>query len=137
MQSLASRLAWACICRMSQQRGRVGPDQPQARVIHSFGRADEAGLRARSNQLVKSINRVLDGDDGAVAGNHAPNIADIDIERVFELGVVLHHPHAIERVFIGIGPTDSCLRRTGQDVSAPHETALFVMAANPLERPVP
>ena len=106
--------------------------QPQARVIHSFGRADQVD-RAALERLVKSINRVLDGDDGAVAGNHAPNVADIDIERVFELGVVLAARTLWEE--LGIGPTiRACVERA--NLTAPHETALFVMAANRLDDPV-
>ena len=41
--------------------------QPQARVIHSFGRADQLD-RAALERLVRSINRVLDGGDSTVAG---------------------------------------------------------------------
>ena len=54
-------------------------------MIHSFGRADQLD-RAALERLVRSINRVLDGGDAAVAGKP---IADIDIERVFEFGAVL------------------------------------------------
>jgi hypothetical protein len=106
--------------------------QPQARVIHSFGRADQVD-RAALERLVKSINRVLDGDDGAVAGSHAPNVADIDLERVFELGVVLVARTLWEE--LGIGPAiRACAERA--NLTAPHETALFVMAANRLDDPV-
>src|SRR6476646_9834547 len=57
----------------------------EARVVHSFGRADRVD-RAALERLVKSINRVL--DDGAGAGGGAREIPEIEIERVFELGVV-------------------------------------------------
>src|SRR5271165_6484948 len=103
--------------------------QPQARVIHSFGRADQLD-RAALERLVRSINRVLDGGDGAVAGKP---IADIDIERVFELGVVLAGRTLWEE--LGIGPAiRTCAERA--NLTAPHETALFAMAANRLDDPV-
>src|SRR3954470_3468156 len=106
--------------------------QPQARVIHSFGRADQVD-RASLERLVKSINRVLDGVDGALAGKHAPSIPDIDIERVYELGVVLAARTLWEE--LGVGPAiRACADRA--NLTAPHETALFAMAANRLDDPV-
>ena len=106
--------------------------QPQARVIHSFGRADQVD-RAALERLVKSINRVLDGGDGEVAGKHTPDLPDIDLERVFELGVVLAARTLWEE--LGIGPAiRHCAERA--KLTAPHETALFVMAANRLDDPV-
>jgi hypothetical protein len=57
----------------------------EAHVVHSFGRADQLD-RAELERLVKSINRVLDGGDGNAA---TADRAEIEIERVFELGVVL------------------------------------------------
>ena len=106
--------------------------QPQARVIHSFGRADQVD-RAALERLVKSINRVLDGADGALDGKHAPSIPDIDIERVYELGVVLAARTLWEE--LGIGPAiRACTGRA--NLTAPHETALFAMAANRLDDPV-
>ena len=101
----------------------------EARIIHSFGRADQLD-RAALERLVRSINRVLDGGDGAVAGRP---IADIDIERVFELGVVLAARTLWEE--LGIGPAiRACAERA--DLTAPHETALFAMAANRLDEPL-
>src|SRR3979409_1655927 len=61
----------------------------ETRVIHSFGRADQID-RAALQRLVASINRVIDADTadtlpirGTTAG------AEIEIDAVFELGVVL------------------------------------------------
>jgi hypothetical protein len=106
--------------------------QPQARVIHSFGRADQVD-RAALERLVKSINRVLDGADGALAGKRAPSIPDIDIERVYELGVALAARTLWEE--LGIGPAiRACADRA--NLTAPHEIALFAMAANRLDDPV-
>src|ERR1700758_1366376 len=61
----------------------------EAHVVHSFGRADQLD-RAELERLVKRINRVLDdgndaGDKTETSGGHA----EIEIERVFELGVAL------------------------------------------------
>jgi Transposase DDE domain len=101
----------------------------EARVVHNFGRADEVdrdGLR----RLVKSINRVLEAGDAIADGSAA--LPEIEIERVFELGVVL----AARRLWedLGIG---AAIRRCaeGAGLSAPHETALFAMAAQRLEQP--
>jgi hypothetical protein len=82
---------------------------------------------------VKSINRVLEDGDSAVATRSTSDIAEIDIERVFELGVVL----AVRALWeeLGIGPAiRACTERA--NLTAPHETALFVMAANRLDEPV-
>src|SRR5271167_3873135 len=106
--------------------------RPQAHVIHSFGRADQID-RAALERLVKSINRVLDDGDGLVADKRTLDIPNIDIERVFELGVVLAARALWEE--LGIGPA---IRRCSEqaELTAPHETALFAMAANRLDDPV-
>src|SRR5271166_1658571 len=65
----------------------------EARVVHNFGRADQLD-RAALQRLVNSINRVLD-EDGTVANTTptvtcgTPAIPEIEMDRVFELGVVL------------------------------------------------
>jgi DDE family transposase len=106
--------------------------RPQAHVIHSFGRADQID-RAALERLVKSINRVLDDGDGLVADKRTLDIPNIDIERIFELGVVLAARTLWEE--LGIGPA---IRRCSEQakLTAPHETALFAMAANRLDDPV-
>src|SRR3954454_18074823 len=60
----------------------------EARVVHSFGRADQLD-RAALERLVSSINRVLDDGPGAARRAGASDLAEIEIEKVFELGVVL------------------------------------------------
>jgi hypothetical protein len=105
--------------------------QPQARVIHNFGRADQAD-RTALERRVKSINRVLDGD-GVVAGRHTSDIPDIDIEHVFELGGVLTARALWEELGSG-DAIRACAERA--NLKAPHETALFAMAANRLDGPV-
>ena len=60
----------------------------EANVVHSFGRADQLD-RAELERLVRSINRVLDDGDDAAGSAATSDRAAIEIERVFELGVVL------------------------------------------------
>ena len=58
---------------------------------------------------------------------------EIDIERIFELGVVLAARTLWEE--LGIGPAiRACTARA--KLTAPHETALFAMAANRLDDPI-
>lgn len=101
----------------------------EARVVHSFGRADKLDREALQ-RLVKSINRVLGAEEPDRAG--ARGLPEIEIERVFELGVVLVARGLWEELGIG-----AALRRrlTAAGLSAPHETALFAMAANRLDDP--
>src|SRR5580693_4082245 len=105
----------------------------EANVVHSFGRADQLD-RAELERLVKSINRVLeDGNDDADSSPTSSNRPEIEIERVFELGVVLAARSLWEE--LGIGPAiRRCTERA--KLTAPHETALFAMAANRLDDPV-
>src|ERR1700689_1454098 len=105
----------------------------EANVVHSFGRADQLD-RAELERLVKSINRVLeDGHDAADKPATSSDRPEIEIERVFELGVVLAARALWEE--LGIGPA---IRRCAEQakLTAPHETALFAMAANRLDDPV-
>jgi Transposase DDE domain len=104
----------------------------EAHVVHSFGRADQLD-RAELERLVKSINRVLDDGNGGNANAATADRAEIEIERVFELGVVLAARALWEE--LGIGPA---IRRCADQgkLTAPHETALFAMAANRLDDPV-
>ena len=66
----------------------AGAKRREAHVVHSFGRADQLD-RAELKRLVKSINRVLDDGDDATGNTAMSDRAEIEIERVFELGVVL------------------------------------------------
>ena len=101
----------------------------EARVVHSFGRADQVD-RAALERLVRSINRVLGNEDAAARG--AGTIPEIAIEAVFELGVVLAARGLWEDLGIGAA-VRHCLDEAG--LSAPHEAALFAMAANRLDEP--
>jgi transposase len=102
----------------------------EARVVHNFGRSDQVD-RAALQRLVNSINRVLDAGEG-LAGNPS-GIPEIAIERVFELGVVLTARALWEELGIGEAIRD-CTSRAA--LTAPHEIALFAMAANRLDDPV-
>jgi hypothetical protein len=104
--------------------------RPEARVVHNFGRADQVE-RAALQRLVNSINRVLDA--GESLARNTQDIPEIDIERVFELGVVLAARALWEELGIGEAIRD-CTARAA--LTAPHEIALFAMAANRLDDPV-
>src|SRR3984957_6861938 len=81
----------------------------EAHVVHSFGRADQLD-RAELERLVKSINRVLDdGNDAADKTETSGGHAEIEIARVFELGVVPAARSLWEE--LGIGPA---IRRCAQ-----------------------
>src|SRR5258708_25360018 len=101
----------------------------EARVVHSFGRADKVDREALE-RLVRSINRVLGNEDAVARGGGT--IAEISIEAVFELGVVLAARGLWEDLGIGAA-VRHCLDEAG--LSAPHEAALFAMAANRLDEP--
>lgn len=103
--------------------------RPEARVVHNFGRADQVD-RAALQRLVRSINRVLDAGDALV--DVGQDIPDIEIDGVFELGVVLAARTLWEELGISTAIGD-CASRAG--LTAPHEIALFAMAANRLEAP--
>jgi transposase len=103
--------------------------RPEARVVHNFGRADQVD-RAALQRLVNSINRVLDAGEGLVRGTQ--DVPEIDIDKVFEFGVVLTARALWEQLGIGQAIRDCAARAT---LTAPHEIALFAMAANRLEDP--
>jgi Transposase DDE domain len=101
----------------------------EARVVHNFGRADTLD-RAALKRLVKSINRVLEAGDAVL--DAAPPLPAIEIDRVFELGVVLVARALWEE--LGIGPVLR-QRLAAAGLSAPHGAALLAMAANRLDEP--
>ena len=101
----------------------------EARVVHNFGRADTVDREALK-RLVKSINRVIEVDPAALA--EPRQLPEIEIDQVFELGVVLTARALWEELGIG-----RAVRRRleAAGLSAPHEAALFAMAANRLDQP--
>src|SRR4051794_17469892 len=103
----------------------------EAQVIHTFGRADQ--LDKAALRLVASIQRVIDADAaGAIATRDKASPPDIEIDAVFELGVVLAARTLWED--LGIGATTRGGIADG-DLSAPHAMALFAMAAQRLDEP--
>jgi hypothetical protein len=71
---------------LAENTWNAAAKRAEARVVHNFGRADEVD-RDGLKRLVKSINRVLEAGDAVADGSAA--LPEIEIERVFELGVVL------------------------------------------------
>ena len=105
----------------------------EARVIHSFGRADQVD-HAALQRLVRSINRILGEDESRDPAKDATSGggADIAIDAVFALGIPLVARHLWNQ--LGIGPAiRTCIAKAG--LTAPHETALLAMASNRLDDP--
>jgi hypothetical protein len=104
----------------------------EAQVVHTFGRADQLD-KAALQRLVASIQRIIDADaTGAIASRDKASLPDIEIEAVFELGIVL----AARALWEDLG-IDAAIRGciTEGELSAPHAMALFVMAAQRLDDP--
>jgi hypothetical protein len=105
----------------------------EAKVVHSFGRADQLD-KAALGRLIHSIRRVLvdDGIQEVMAKGEPVKVADIEIERVQELGVI----HVAKALWdkLGIG---AAIRKHGPSSKAklPFEPALLAMALQRLERP--
>ena len=114
---------------LAENTWNAAAKRAEARVVHNFGRADGVD-RDGLKRLIKSINRVLEAGDAVADGSAA--LPEIEIERVFELGVVLAARQLWEDLGIG-----AAIRRCAEEagLTAPHETALFAMAAQRLEQP--
>src|ERR1700753_959786 len=104
----------------------------EAQVIHNFGRADQLD-KAALQRLIASIQRVIDADAAdALPVRGKTNLPDIEIDAVFELGVVL----AARALWEELGIGEAIRTRLAQaHLSAPHEMALFAMAAQRLDDP--
>ena len=103
----------------------------EARVVHSFGRADRLD-RAALERLVRSIRRVLDADADAPAADERGQARQIEIEASFELGVV----HVVAALWARLGIGRAIAARLATDERrAPHEAALLAMTAQRLARP--
>jgi hypothetical protein len=114
---------------LAENAWNAAAKRSEAQIVHNFGRADQVD-RDGLKRLVDSINRVLDQDDAVTQG--AQEIPQIELDRVFELGVVLAARTLWEDLGIG-----AAIRRciAEAELTAPHEAALFAMAANRLEQP--
>jgi len=104
----------------------------ETRVVHNFGRADQLD-KAALQRLVASINRVIDADAAdTLPARGKTAVPEIDIDSVFELGIALAARRLWEE--LGIGEAiRTRLERAG--LTAPHEMALFAMAAHRLDDP--
>jgi len=110
------------------ERGRS-----EARVVHSFGRADTLD-KAALERLSSSIRRVLSDEviAGADAGKVSVRLDDVEIEAVFELGVV----HLVKALWEQLGIGAAINSRIEQNkLKAPHLAALLAMAVQRLARP--
>src|SRR3954451_9907805 len=104
----------------------------EAQVIHNFGRADQLD-KAALQRLIASIQRIIDADAaGAIPTRGRASLPDIEIDAVFELGVVLAARAMWEE--LGIGEAIRA-RLTRAQLSTPYEMALFAMAAQRLDDP--
>jgi len=111
----------------------------EAQVVHNFGRADQLD-KAALQRLIASIQRVIDADAvGAIPTRGKASLPDIEIDAVFEeidavfeLGIVLAARTLWEDLGIG-APVRGCIAEG--ELSAPHEMALFAMAAQRLDDP--
>jgi Transposase DDE domain len=104
-----------------------GKGYVEARVVHSFGRADRLD-RAALARLVASIRRILE-DAG---GRDGSSVGGIAIEAAFELGVV----HVARALWAKLGIGEAVQARVAeQRLQAPHVAALLAMVAQRLDRP--
>jgi len=104
----------------------------ETQVIHTFGRADQLD-KAALQRLIASVQRVIDADAaGTIVPRDKTSLPDIAIDAVFELGIVLAARTLWEDLGIGAA-IRGCI--TEGDLSAPHEMALFAMAAQRLDDP--
>ena len=104
--------------------------QVRARVVHSFGRADQLD-RAALERLVASIRRVL-GDDGETSASGVTPGDGLVIEEVFDLGVV----HLVGGLWDRLGIGDAIAARLGSKPAAEaYLTALLAMTLQRLDRP--
>ncbi len=102
----------------------------EAKVVHSFGRADQLD-KAALERLIQSIRRVLD-DNGSPAIDVPSRIGEIEIEDSLDLGVT----HVAQALWDKLGIGEAIKKQVREKkLKAPHETALLAMTAQRLDRP--
>lgn len=102
----------------------------EAKVVHSFGRADQLD-KAALERLIHSIRRVLD-DTGGTPIDVQARVGTIEIEDSFDLGV----PHVARALWAKLGIGDAIKKQVHENkLKAPHEAALLAMTAQRLDRP--
>ncbi len=112
-------------------------NQPTARVIHNFGRADQLD-RQQLVRLCHSIARVCDLNVPAPAADAPAEMSHVDLPQSLQLGRTLEFGAlvVIEALWerLGIG---SALRQVAKDAGCevPYERALLAMTANRLCEP--
>jgi hypothetical protein len=114
---------------LAENAWNAAAKRSEAQVVHNFGRADQVDREALK-RLVDSINRVLAVGDAVI--RTTSELPQIELDGVFELGVVLAARTLWKDLRIGAA-IRRCIAEAG--LAAPHETALFAMAANRLEQP--
>jgi hypothetical protein len=114
---------------LAENAWNAAAKRSEAQIVHNFGRADQLDREALK-RLVDSINRVLDQGDGLT--RTTAELPQIELDRVFELGIMLATSTLWEDLGIGAA-IRRCIAEAG--LTAPHEAALFAMAANRLEQP--
>src|SRR5918993_1282188 len=103
----------------------------EAKVVHSFGRADQLD-RAALERLVTSIQRVLADAGGGPVARDGASVGGIAIEASFELGVV----HVAKALWARLGIGEAIQARLdAKQLQAPHAAALLAMVAQRLGRP--
>ena len=103
----------------------------EAKVVHSFGRADQLD-RAALERLVTSIQRVLADAGSEPVTRDGASVGSIAIEASFELGVV----HVAKALWAKLGIGEAIQARLDEkQLQAPHAIALLTMAAQRLDRP--
>src|SRR4051794_41735844 len=104
-----------------------GKGYVEARVVHSFGRADRLD-RAALERLVASIRRILEEAGGEAGARDGSSVGGIAIE----LGVV----HVARALWAKLGIGEAVQARMAeQQLQAPHAAALLAMVAQRLDRP--
>src|SRR3954452_13137242 len=108
-----------------------GKGYVEARVVHSFGRADRLD-RAALGRLVASIRRILEEAGGVAGARAGSSVGGIAIEAAFELGVV----HVARALWAKLGIGEAVQARMAeQRLQAPHAAALLAMVAQRPDRP--
>jgi hypothetical protein len=108
-----------------------GKGYVEARVVHSFGRADRLD-RAALERLVASIRRSLEDAGGEAGARDGSSVGGIAIGAAFELGVV----HVARALWAKLGIGEAIQARVAeQRLQAPPAAALLAMVAQRLDRP--
>src|SRR3954466_14309369 len=108
-----------------------GKGYVEARVVHSFGRADRLD-RAALERLVASIRRILEDAGGEAGARDGSSVGGIAVEAAFGAAV-----GPLARALwakLGIGEAIQA-RVAEKQLQAPHAAALLAMVAQRLDRP--